>query len=74
MTKIQDLKYWKRGQEFLGVKVVSTAMPGALVKATGVVKLESLYEPINHRFGRLGERNINAMTRAFEETVVKEKG
>jgi len=32
-----------------------------VVKATGVVKLESLVEPTKHRFGRLAERNINAM-------------
>jgi pyruvate ferredoxin oxidoreductase gamma subunit len=48
-------------------------MVGALVKATGVVRLESLFEPIQHRFGRLAERNVNAMKRAYEETVVKEQ-
>ena len=52
--------------------MVVLTMLGALIKATGVINKESLYEPINDRFGRLAERNINAMEKAFEETVVKE--
>jgi pyruvate ferredoxin oxidoreductase gamma subunit len=62
----------KIAQEVLGVNIVNTTMLGALLRATGVVKLESLHEPLQERFGRLAERNINAMKRAFEETKVKE--
>ncbi len=58
-------------RELLGVPIVNTAMLGALLRVTGVVNLESLFEPLRHRFGRLGERNINAMKKAFDETVVK---
>jgi len=50
--------------------ITNTAMIGALVKATGVVKLSSLEEPIMSRFGRIGEINWNAVKRAHEETVV----
>ena len=59
-------------RELLGVPIVNTTMLGALLKVTGVVKLESLSEPLRQRFGRLAERNINAMKKAFDETVVKE--
>jgi len=59
-------------REVLGVPIVNTAMLGALLKATGIVKPESLFEPLRERFGRLAERNIQAMERAFNETVVKE--
>ncbi|MFC1988399.1 2-oxoacid:acceptor oxidoreductase family protein [Chloroflexota bacterium] len=59
-------------RELLGVNIVNTTMLGALLKATGVVKLESLHEPLNKRFGRLAERNINAMEKAFKDTTVKE--
>jgi len=62
----------KIAKEVLGVNIVNTTMLGALLKAVGVVKLESLNEPLQERFGRLAERNINAMKRAFEETKVKE--
>ncbi len=62
----------KIAQELLGVNIVNTTMLGALLRATGVAKLESLYEPLEYRFGRLAERNFNAMKRAFEETKVKE--
>jgi len=62
----------KIAREVLGVPIVNTTMLGALLRATGVVKLESLVEPLNHRFGRLAERNFNAMKKAFDETMVKE--
>ncbi len=61
-------------RELLGVPIVNTTMIGALVKVTGVVKLESLLEPLEKRFGRLGQRNIDAMKKAYEETQLKEKG
>ncbi len=57
--------------EILGLPITNTTMIGALVKATGIVKLESLVEPLKHRFGRLAERNINAMKRAYEETLIE---
>ncbi|MBI2328459.1 MAG: 2-oxoacid:acceptor oxidoreductase family protein [Chloroflexi bacterium] len=59
-------------RELLGVPIVNTTMLGALAKVTGVVRLESLSGPLRERFGRLAERNITAMKKAFEETVVKE--
>jgi pyruvate ferredoxin oxidoreductase gamma subunit len=59
-------------REVLGVPIVNTTMLGALLKATGIVKPESLFEPLRERFGRLAERNIKAMERAFGETAVKE--
>jgi len=60
-------------RELLGVPIVNTSMVGALLRATGVVKLESLFEPLRQRFGRLAERNINAMKKAYEETLVRSK-
>lgn len=59
-------------QEVLGVNIVNTTMLGALLRAVGVVKVESLQEPLQDRFGRLAERNFNAMKRAYEETKLKE--
>jgi pyruvate ferredoxin oxidoreductase gamma subunit len=64
----------KIARELLGVPIVNTSMIGALLKATSVVKLESLFEPLRQRFGRLAERNIKAMKRAHEETLVRSKG
>jgi len=58
-------------REMLGVPIVNTAMIVALLRAAGVAKLESLIEPLRHRFGRLADKNINAMQRAYEETTVR---
>jgi len=59
-------------RETLGVPIVNTTMTGALIKAAGIVKIESMKVPIENRFGRLAERNIKAMERACAETVVEE--
>jgi pyruvate ferredoxin oxidoreductase gamma subunit len=59
-------------RETLGVPIVNTTMLGALIKASGAVSVESLLEPLQARFGRIGDRKINAMKRAVEETVVEE--
>ncbi len=59
-------------QEVLGVPITNTTMIGAVLKGAGVVKVESLFEPLRQRFGRLGDRNIEAMKRAYAETVLEE--
>ena len=56
----------------MGVPITNTTMVGALIKATDVIRLESVVEPLKKRFGRLAERNINAMKKAYEETTIKE--
>ena len=58
-------------REVLGLPITNTTMVGALIKATGVVGLGSMMEPLKLRFGRLADRNIDAMRRAYEETVVR---
>ena len=45
---------------------------GALIKATGVVRVDSLEEPLRERFGPLAVKNFNALKEAFERTVVEE--
>lgn len=57
-------------REELGVPITNTTMIGAAVKATGVVKIGSVKEPLKHRFGRLAQRNINAMERAHKELKI----
>ena len=64
----------KIARELLGVPITNTTMVGAVLRAVGMVKPESMEGPLHHRFGRLAEKNINAMKKAYEETVVKENG
>ena len=61
----------KIAMETLGVPIVNTTMVGAFVKATQVISLTSLEEPLRNRFGRIADRNIAAMKRAYEETLIK---
>jgi len=56
------VKILKRG-------ITNTAMLGALVKATGIVKLESVFEVIRERFsGEIAERNIEVVKVTYEST------
>jgi len=57
-------------KEILGLPIVNTTMLGALIKATEVVTLESLEDPLKERFGKVAAKNIEAMRKAYEETVV----
>jgi pyruvate ferredoxin oxidoreductase gamma subunit len=58
--------------ETMRVPITNTTMLGALVKASGIVQMSGLQDPIKHRFGPIAERNMNACTRAYEETKVVE--
>jgi pyruvate ferredoxin oxidoreductase gamma subunit len=58
--------------DLLGVPITNTTMIGAVVKVTEAVRLDSLVEPINKRFGRLGEKNTAALKRAYSEIIIEE--
>lgn len=56
------VKILKRG-------ITNTAMLGALVKATGIVKLESVFDVIKKRFsGKIAEMNIEVVKITYEST------
>ncbi len=59
--------------ETMRVPIANTTMLGALVKATGIIGMSFLQGPIKHRFGPIAEKNLNACSRAFEETQVVEE-
>ncbi len=58
--------------DILGLPITNTTMIGALVKASGVVDMKSLLEPLRHRFGRIAEKNIKVCQQAYEATVIEE--
>ncbi|MGD1119245.1 MAG: 2-oxoacid:acceptor oxidoreductase family protein [Dehalococcoidales bacterium] len=60
----------KIAREVLGVNIVNTTMLGAVLKITGIVDRKSTYEPLQKRFGRLGDRNIKAMETAYEQVAM----
>jgi pyruvate ferredoxin oxidoreductase gamma subunit len=59
-------------RKLLGVPIVNTTMLGALIKATKIVALESLVEPIGERFGGRAKSNIDACNKAYEQTLLRE--
>jgi pyruvate ferredoxin oxidoreductase gamma subunit len=56
----------------LGVPIVNTAIIGALLKATDIMDPGALAEPLTDRFGKLADKNIDAMQRAYAATVIHE--
>jgi pyruvate ferredoxin oxidoreductase gamma subunit len=71
-SRIATVGATKIAMEVLGVPITNTTMIGAVLKATNAVEIESVFEPLRQRFGRLGDRNIEAMKRAYLETVIEE--
>ncbi len=56
--------------ELLKRPITSTAMLGALVKATNIVSMDAVVKALKERFpSPLAERNIELVKRAFEKTV-----
>jgi pyruvate ferredoxin oxidoreductase gamma subunit len=63
----------KIATEELGRAIVNTTMIGAFIKATGIISLDDIKEPLLERFGaKLGGKNLKALERAFNEVVIKE--
>lgn len=57
--------------EELGVAITNTAILGAFVKTTGMIKLGSILEAMREKFsGKVGERNAKAAERAFKEVKI----
>ena len=54
----------------MGVPIANTTMIGALLKVTGVMGLDAMKESVEHRFGRIAQKNLNAMKRAYDETKI----
>ena len=63
----------KVAREVLGVPIVNTTMIGALLRATGVVQVETMEAPLKERFGPLAVKNFNALKVAYEETTIEER-
>jgi len=62
----------KIAREAIGLPITNTALIGALLKVTEIVKMDSLVTQLQERFGPRAKGNIEAMNRAYNETVVKE--
>ena len=56
--------------ETIGAPIVNTTMLGAIARATNIVQLESLVEPLKHRFEERADRNFAACKRAYEQTLI----
>ncbi|MBC7246324.1 MAG: 2-oxoacid:acceptor oxidoreductase family protein [Actinobacteria bacterium] len=60
-------------REELGRVIVNTTMLGAVMRATGLLEVEDMRGPMLERFGpKLGEKNMKALERAYNELVLKE--
>jgi 2-oxoacid:acceptor oxidoreductase gamma subunit (pyruvate/2-ketoisovalerate family) len=56
----------------IGLPITNTAMIGVLLKVTEAVKMDSMIEQLQERFGGRAMGNIEAMKRAYKETVMEE--
>jgi len=62
----------KIARETIGLAITNTAMIGALLKIAEIVKMDSLVEQLQERFGLRAGGNVEAMKRAYNEIVVEE--
>lgn len=62
----------KIAKETIGMPITNTAMIGALLKVAEAVRFDSVVEQLHERFGARAKGNIEAVERAYKETVIKE--
>jgi len=68
--KVATVDASRIAREELGVPITNTTMLGALIKILGIVKLDSVEAPMEHRFGRIAGKNLAALNRAYEEVKI----
>ncbi|MCZ7582896.1 MAG: pyruvate ferredoxin oxidoreductase subunit gamma [Deltaproteobacteria bacterium] len=71
-TRVATVNAQRIALNLLRRPIVNTTMLGGAIKARGLVRLESLKQPLEERFGALGARNFAVMERAFEELVMED--
>ena len=57
-------------RKHLGRPITNTTMLGALIRATGIVDIDSLSEPLQKRFGMIAAKNEVAMKAAYEQVKI----
>jgi pyruvate ferredoxin oxidoreductase gamma subunit len=57
--------------ETMRLPITNTTMLGALLKASGLMTIDALKGPIQHRFGPIAAKNLNACMRAYDETTLE---
>lgn len=69
--KVYTINATQVSLDTIGRPFPNTPMVGALIKATGVLKLDTILHDVEKKFGRKGEKivkgNKDAITRAYEE-------
>jgi pyruvate ferredoxin oxidoreductase gamma subunit len=65
--RIATVDATKIAVEELGRAITNTTMLGAMVKVTGVIRPESIEQPLVNRFGRIAARNLKSFQRAYNE-------
>jgi len=70
IVKVATVNATKIALETLKLPITNTTMLGALVKVTGVVGVDALTAAVEQRFGKNAPVNLNALDRAFKETII----
>ena len=59
-------------RELLGRPITNTTMLGALLRATGIVDIDSVSEPLRHLFGLIAAKNEKALREAYDKVEKEE--
>ncbi|MDD5747561.1 MAG: 2-oxoacid:acceptor oxidoreductase family protein [Actinomycetota bacterium] len=61
----------KIAHEEIGRPITNTTMMGALSRVSGLVSIDSLAKQVEEMFPQVAEKNVNAMKRAYSETILE---
>ena len=57
-------------RKHIGRPITNTTMLGALIRATEIVDIRSIIDPLHHRFGGIAAKNEDAMMAAYEQVDI----
>ncbi|MDD5093767.1 MAG: 2-oxoacid:acceptor oxidoreductase family protein [Dehalococcoidia bacterium] len=63
----------KIAKETIGLAITNTTMIGALLKVAGLVTLDDMSGPLQHRFGKVADKNDASMRRAYAEIAMEDR-
>ena len=56
--------------DIIGRPITNIVMLGALLKVEPLIKLESIFEPLQERFGKIADKNIEASKLAYDQVKI----
>jgi pyruvate ferredoxin oxidoreductase gamma subunit len=57
-------------RKWIGRPITNTTMLGAMIRATGIVDIDSMTDPLRNRFGIIAQKNEDSMRASYDQVEI----